>query len=91
MVSMRRFASSVRLLRQELRDLIRRLLVHNPAQRLGVLKGGAADVKAHPWFHGFDWENFAHMKLKAPYVPVVRSSFLKMLCSSKTSCCPMCL
>ena len=57
---------------QELRDLIRRLLVHNPAQRLGVLKGGAADVKAHPWFHGFDWENFAQRKLKAPYVPVVR-------------------
>ena len=57
---------------QEVRDLIRRLLVHNPAQRLGVLKGGAADVKAHPWFHGFDWENFAQRKLKAPYVPVVR-------------------
>lgn len=57
---------------QELRDLVRRLLVHNPAQRLGVLKGGAADVKAHPWFHGFDWENFAQRKLKAPYVPVVR-------------------
>jgi serine/threonine protein kinase len=59
-------------LRQDLRDLIYRLLVHNPAQRLGVLKGGAADVKAHPWFHGFDWESFAQKKLKAPYMPVVR-------------------
>ena len=76
MVFLRRFTTFKYLLRQELRDLIRRLLVHNPAQRLGVLKGGAADVKAHPWFHGFDWDNFAHKKLKAPYVPVVRTSFL---------------
>lgn len=46
--------------------------MHNPAQRLGVLKGGAADIKAHPWFHGFDWDSFSQKKLKAPYVPVVR-------------------
>ena len=54
---------------QELRDLVRRLLVHNPAQRLGVMKGNAADVKAHAWFAGFDWDSFARKTAKAPYVP----------------------
>lgn len=54
-----------------MKDLIRRLLVHNPAQRLGALRNGAADVKAHPWFSGFDWETFSKMGMKAPYVPKV--------------------
>eukprot|EP00884_Botryococcus_braunii_P004083 jgi/Botrbrau1/13676/Bobra.0378s0008.1 len=58
---------------KEVKDLIRRLLVHNPAQRLGALKGGAADIKAHPWFIGFDWENFSKRSMRAPYVPKVTS------------------
>lgn len=57
---------------QELRDLMKRLLVHNPNQRLGALKAGAADVKAHPWFANFDWTSFAKCQLKAPYIPQVR-------------------
>jgi len=57
---------------QELRDLMKRLLVHNPNQRLGALKAGAAEVKAHPWFANFDWTSFAKCQLKAPYVPQVR-------------------
>ena len=57
---------------QELRDIIRRFLVQNPTQRLGALKGGAADVKMHPWFTNFDWTAFSQRKLKPPYVPQVR-------------------
>ena len=56
---------------QELKDLVKRLLVHNPAHRLGALKGGAADVKAHPWFKDFDWEAFSSRGIKAPFVPKV--------------------
>ena len=56
---------------QELRDLIRRLLVLNPNQRLGALKGGAADVKMHPWFANFNWDAFSKRQLKPPYVPQV--------------------
>eukprot|EP00698_Gefionella_okellyi_P005673 TRINITY_DN1513_c0_g1_i2.p1 TRINITY_DN1513_c0_g1~~TRINITY_DN1513_c0_g1_i2.p1 ORF type:complete len:1007 (+),score=219.75 TRINITY_DN1513_c0_g1_i2:67-3087(+) len=36
------------------RDLITRLLVLNPLQRLG--KEGAAEVKMHPFFAGVDWD-----------------------------------
>ena len=56
---------------QEARDIIKRLLTHNPTQRLGSGKGGASDVKAHAWFSGFDWAAFAKRQLKAPYVPQV--------------------
>lgn len=56
---------------QDLRDIIKRFLVQNPNQRLGALKGGAADVKMHPWFANFDWAGFAKRQLKAPYVPQV--------------------
>ncbi|EIE24738.1 putative cGMP-dependent protein kinase [Coccomyxa subellipsoidea C-169] len=54
---------------KEVRDLIKRLLVHNPNQRMGALKAGAADVKAHPWFANFDWAAFSKRQLKAPYIP----------------------
>ncbi|KAL0042257.1 hypothetical protein WJX77_007366 [Trebouxia sp. C0004] len=58
---------------KELRDLVKRLLTHSPSQRLGSLKGGALDVKAHPWFKDFDWESFANQTMLAPYIPKVSS------------------
>ena len=58
-----------RHLSKECRDLIKRLLTKNPARRLGNLKGGAQDVKEHPWFKDFDWVKLARRELKAPYVP----------------------
>ena len=39
-------------------DLVRGLLHKDPASRLGC--GGAAQIKAHPWFIGFDWNALAH-------------------------------
>lgn len=59
---------------QDLQDLIRKLLVVSPARRLGVLKSGAAGVREHPWFAGFDWAAFAERKLPAPYIPKVSAS-----------------
>ena len=56
---------------QELKDLVKRLLTHSPSQRLGSLKGGALDVKAHPWFKDFDWESFEKQTMPAPYIPKV--------------------
>ncbi len=46
-----------------------RLLERKPAKRLGMLSGRAADIKAHPWFAGFDWEALAARKMAAPRVP----------------------
>ena len=57
---------------QDLRDLVRKLLVLSPARRLGATRNGATGVKEHAWFRDFDWESFARKSMKAPYVPVVR-------------------
>ena len=38
----------------ELRDLLRRLLQRDPSQRLGT-RGGAEEVKNHPFFKSVDW------------------------------------
>lgn len=54
-----------------MRDLVKKLLVHNPTQRLGMGKDSAAELKAHPWFKGFDWDNFSKRSIKAPYRPKV--------------------
>ena len=35
-------------------DMIMQLLQHEPGKRLG--HGGLKEVKAHPFFDGFDWE-----------------------------------
>ncbi|KDD74428.1 protein kinase, partial [Helicosporidium sp. ATCC 50920] len=56
---------------RELKDLIRHLLVRQPARRLGMLQGEAADVKRHPFFAGFDWAALARRQLPAPFVPPV--------------------
>lgn len=64
---------------QELRDLVKRLLTHSPSQRLGSLKGGALDVKAHPWFKDFDWESFEKQTMPAPYIPKVSLTSLQLI------------
>jgi len=55
------------------RDLIERLLVSNPARRLGNLKGGANDIRRHPWFANFDWEALQNCSMPAPMVPHIDS------------------
>ncbi|WIA19038.1 hypothetical protein OEZ85_003698 [Tetradesmus obliquus] len=57
----------------ELRDFVKQLLVRKPAYRLGQGAGGVGDIKRHAWFAGFDWQAFEAKKLKAPYMPVVKS------------------
>ena len=52
---------------------MKRLLTHSPTQRLGSLKGGANDVKAHPWFAEFEWDAFENQTMLAPYIPKVRT------------------
>ncbi|XP_072944022.1 cGMP-dependent protein kinase 1-like [Epargyreus clarus] len=51
--------------------LIRKLCRPAPAERLGYLKNGIADIKNHKWFLGFDWEGLREGKLKAPLVQTV--------------------
>jgi len=36
------------------RDLISRLMIRNPMERLGAL-GGAEEIRKHPFFDGVEW------------------------------------
>jgi len=55
------------------RDFIDHLLTVDPSRRLGTLKNGPKDVKAHPWFTGFDFKKLENKQLPAPYVPKIKS------------------
>ncbi|GAA5852113.1 hypothetical protein JCM8547_000161 [Rhodosporidiobolus lusitaniae] len=52
------------------KDLIRRLLTADLSKRLGNLKGGAADVRNHPWFEGVDWAAVERKEIRAPIIPL---------------------
>ncbi|KAL7753400.1 cytochrome c oxidase subunit 1 [Sorochytrium milnesiophthora] len=51
------------------RDLVKRLLTADRTMRLGNLRGGAEDVKSHPWFMGVDWAALVNRQVRAPLVP----------------------
>eukprot|EP01116_Phalansterium_solitarium_P007363 TRINITY_DN1_c38_g1_i1.p1 TRINITY_DN1_c38_g1~~TRINITY_DN1_c38_g1_i1.p1 ORF type:complete len:340 (-),score=121.71 TRINITY_DN1_c38_g1_i1:316-1335(-) len=53
------------------KDLVRKLLTADRTRRLGNLKGGALDVKAHKWFKGVDWEHIHEKREPAPIVPQI--------------------
>ena len=55
------------------RDIIKRLLTANPAQRLGCLRGGAADVKSHEFFKRTDWAALLARRVPPPIKPVLKS------------------
>jgi len=40
----------------EAKDLVRKLLTADRTKRLGCLRGGASDIKEHPWYAKVDWE-----------------------------------
>merc|ERR1712216_174064 len=52
--------------KKEARDLISRLLTADLSRRIGNLKGGGAEIRAHPWFKGFDWEALVNRQMTSP-------------------------
>lgn len=50
-------------------DLIRKLLVRNPDNRLQ----DPAQIKAHPWFEGIDWDALLEKKIEPTFKPPVES------------------
>ncbi|XP_053625717.1 cGMP-dependent protein kinase, isozyme 1-like [Plodia interpunctella] len=54
---------------------IRKLCRPVPAERLGYLKNGMADIKNHNWFGGFDWTGLRERRLKAPLVQSVANNW----------------
>lgn len=55
------------------RDLICRLLVADPTQRLGATGEGGFSVRNHPWFAGVDWLGLYNRTAPTPLVPMVKS------------------
>lgn len=55
------------------KDIIGKLCEVHPSKRLGNLRGGAADIKSHPWFKDIDWEKMYNRELDPPIKPHVSS------------------
>ncbi len=50
---------------------MKKLLSKECTKRLGHI--GAAEVKSHPWFEKINWKNLQERKIKAPFVPELKS------------------
>ena len=59
------------------RDLLTRLLDRDATKRLGV--NGAAEIKAHPFFHSIDWRKLLDRKYEPSFKPNVVRNRLVML------------
>jgi len=57
----------------EVADLVGSLLCRRATKRLGVINGGAEQIKNHPWFHDIDWDALAKNRYNAPHVPKISS------------------
>jgi hypothetical protein len=53
--------------------LLEGLFKKDPDRRLGGSKEDANDIKRHPWFKNIDWDALLQKKLKAPYIPNLKS------------------
>ena len=51
-----------------------RLLVKDVPKRLGCLRGGAGDIKAHRFFRGMDWDALARKERPVPWRPSLRGA-----------------
>jgi serine/threonine protein kinase len=45
------------------------MLVYKPEERVPMQEGGAAKLRALPWFQGFDWKGLEEGSLPASFVP----------------------
>ncbi|KAG0204546.1 cAMP-dependent protein kinase catalytic subunit [Mortierella sp. GBA30] len=54
-----------------LKDLLKRLLTADLTKRYGNLRGGATDIKNHPWFEGVNWDMVYSRQIEAPYRPTI--------------------
>ena len=55
------------------KDLVNKLLVANPAARLGTLKKGSRDVATHAFFKLIDITFLTKMTVAPPYIPPLKS------------------
>ncbi|QKX63546.1 uncharacterized protein TRUGW13939_10717 [Talaromyces rugulosus] len=53
------------------RDIISQLCKTDVTKRLGHIQGGAARVKAHPWFDSINWDDLYYRRIPGPIIPRV--------------------
>lgn len=60
----------------ELKDLISKFLLKDPAKRMGCNSStaGVIDIQQHPWFETMNWKALYKGNLEPPYVPKFTSS-----------------
>ncbi|KAK4041748.1 kinase-like domain-containing protein [Parachaetomium inaequale] len=54
------------------KDIIRQFCTVDRSRRLGNISGGAAKVKAHPFFAGVNWDAVYQKRHRGPIIPPVR-------------------
>ena len=62
-------------------DLINKLLQRKVSHRIGY--GGIEEIKCHPWFKGFRWEELYDKKMISPFVPKRGDNFDRSYCESE--------
>mmetsp|Transcript_53452 Transcript_53452/g.148100 ORF Transcript_53452/g.148100 Transcript_53452/m.148100 type:complete len:805 (-) Transcript_53452:96-2510(-) len=55
-------------------DLVKEILKTEPSERLPMRHGGVNNLKAHPWFKGFNWDGLVNRSFAPPYLPSVKNS-----------------
>ncbi|KAF4071302.1 hypothetical protein AMELA_G00271850 [Ameiurus melas] len=55
------------------RELIKKLLKKNPAQRLGSSKADCADIQKQPFFRHVNWDDLLSKRVEPPYKPSLHS------------------
>jgi serine/threonine protein kinase len=66
--------SPKRITSPEVEDLIQRLLVVDPKQRIGSLANGINEIYAHPWFKGINFGKLRQKEIEAPWIPEVKNT-----------------
>lgn len=59
---------------KDLKSIIKHLLQADVSKRLGMLKGGAEDVKQHRLFSGIDWKALLSKRVPMSYKPSIKSA-----------------
>jgi len=57
------------LLDDEIKDMLKQILVNDPSDRLGSLAGGVQDIRNHSWFKGIDLDAISKKQAAAPWKP----------------------
>ena len=60
-------------LNKNAKDLIKKLLVIDPNERLGSGPDGSENIKKHPFFNKTNWNDAYQRKIKPPFIPKLKN------------------